>query len=689
MPNDKQLYVTWENEDQKQQAYKSTASNLEAYTGVQKSQAGYGQQTYIGIETQRSVRPEFTRLDYDAFRPAEATPVQQRAIMKQCMYAYDRVGIVRNIIDLMSDFGSQGMQIYHPNPAVEKFYRKWFNQIGGYDRTERFLNYLYRCGNVIVRRRNASISRENEREIVRAAGDEMIEIELPKAIKREIPWRYDFINPLAVEVAQAGLGVLGSPQYVLNLSKYSMNSLMRAQKNNASIYNTLPSDIRKRLESGENKLPLDPTNTSLYFYKKDDWQFWANPMIYAILDDIKMLEKMKLADLAALDGAISNVRLWTVGDLEHKIIPTRAAIDKLRDILASNVGGGTMDMVWGPELKFTESQSQVYKFLGKEKYDPVLTSIYAGLGIPPTLTGVSTGGGGYSNNYISLKTLIERLEYGREIVLSFWRRELEIVRKAMGFRLPAQIHFDSVILSDETTERKLLIDLADRDIISNETLLERFGELPTIEKVRVSREERNRQADRAPDKASPYHNPNHKNDLEKMDKQADINMKLKKQEQKNRPRQPAVQPDQIDVKEAGRPDGATDQDPRKRRRVNPRTSASEILWAMEAQDKISEIINPIMLEHFSKADVRSLTKEQSSGIDSLKTSIFANLNILQEVNADCIKDIMSEKIGTPVDFIKELESGVAEFVSSNSRNPSTNEMKVIKASAFIHTQKTE
>ena len=41
-----------------------------------------------------------------------------------------------------------------------------------------------------------------------------------------------------------------------------------------------------------------------------------------------------------------------------------------------------MDLVWGPELKFSESQSQVYKFLGAEKYQPVLTSIYAGLGIP-------------------------------------------------------------------------------------------------------------------------------------------------------------------------------------------------------------------------------------------------------------------------------------------------------------------
>jgi len=686
MPNDKQLYVTWENEDQKQQAYKSTASNLEAYTGIQKSEADeWGRRTYIGIEPQRSVRPQFTRMDYDSFRPAEATPIQQKMIMRQCMVAYDRVGIVRNIIDLMSDFGSQGMQLYHPNPSIEKFYRKWFNQVGGYDRTERFLNYLYRCGNVIVRRRYATLSRENERDIVRAAGEEMVEIELPTAVRRQIPWRYDFINPLAVEVGESGMGTLGAPDYILNISKYSQNSLMRAQKNNSGIYSTLPDDIRKRLENGESKLPLDPKNTLLFFYKKDDWQFWANPMIYAILDDIKMLEKMKLADLAALDGAISNVRLWTVGDLEHKIIPTRAAIDKLRDILASNVGGGTMDMVWGPELKFTESQSQVYKFLGKEKYDPVLGSIYAGLGIPPTLTGVNAGGGGYSNNYISLKTLIERLEYGREIVGSFWRNELEIVRKAMGFRLPAQIHFDSVILSDETTERKLLIDLADRDIISNETLLERFGELPTIEKVRINREDRNREADKAPDKASPYHNPNHKKDLEKMDKQGQINMKLKKEDKKNKP----AQPSQINIREAGRPDGATDQDPRKRRRVNPRTSASDILWAMEAQDKISEIINPIMLEHFSKADVRSLTKEQSSGIESLKTSIFANLNILQEVNAECIKDIMSEKIGTPVDFMNELESGVAEFVSSNSRNPSTNEMKVIKASAFIHTQKTE
>lgn len=135
---------------------------------------------------------------------------------------------------------------------------------------------------------------------------------------------------------------------------------------------------------------------------------WANPMIYAILDDIVMLEKMKLADMSALDGAISNIRLWKLGDIDNKILPTKAAINKLRNILASNVGGGTMDLVWGPELNFQESNSQVFRFLGSEKYGPVLSSIYAGLGIPPTLTGSSgSSGGSFTNNFVSLKTLIE------------------------------------------------------------------------------------------------------------------------------------------------------------------------------------------------------------------------------------------------------------------------------------------
>lgn len=89
------------------------------------------------------------------------------------MQAYDRVGIIRNVVDLMSDFASQGLTLVHPNKTIEKFYRQWFINVGGIDRSERFLNYLYRCGNVAVKRRTARLNKDKERELKRSAGADL------------------------------------------------------------------------------------------------------------------------------------------------------------------------------------------------------------------------------------------------------------------------------------------------------------------------------------------------------------------------------------------------------------------------------------------------------------------------------------------------------------------------------------
>jgi hypothetical protein len=148
------LYQTWGDESGKKSALDST--DLDGYDGVVHKGIAHNdfsnRQTYIDIEPNRSVRPSFNRTDYDAFRPGEAVPTRQKRIIGACMEAYDRVGIIRNVIDLMSDFSSQGLALVHPNKNIEKFYRKWFSQIKGYDRSERFLNYLYRCGNVVVQK---------------------------------------------------------------------------------------------------------------------------------------------------------------------------------------------------------------------------------------------------------------------------------------------------------------------------------------------------------------------------------------------------------------------------------------------------------------------------------------------------------------------------------------------------------
>lgn len=635
--------ITWNDNDStsKTNAFSQFSESIDAYGGLMKSQ-GSTYRHFIDIEPNRSVRPGFNQSDYYAFRPNEAVPNQQRRIIKMCMDAYDKVGIIRNIIDLMGDFGSQGIQIVHQNKSVERFYQQWFRSVNGKERSERFLNNLYKCGNVIVYRSYAQITPELNQYMKSLAKD--IKVEVPNLTQNQIPWRYNFFNPLTVKMKDGNLSLfMGLNNYTITTNsffdKFTSGDIP------SHVLETLPPTIKRSLMNGQKDIPLDPERLGVFYYKKDDWRQWANPMIYAILDDIVMLEKMRLADLSALDGAISNIRLWTLGDLEHKILPNKAAINKLRDILASNVGGGTMELVWGPELSFKESSSEVYKFLGSEKYTSVLNSIYAGLGVPPTLTGMATNGGGFTNNFISLKTLVERLQYGRDQLVRFWEKEIEIVRKSMGFRYKAHIHFDQMTLSDEAAEKNLLIQLADRDIISHETLIERFKEIPQIEKIRLKREIKDRDNDAYPDKAGPFHNANHKKDLEKIQKQGDINMKIRDKQQKQQ-------------KDNGRPPLKQDEGPRKQRTEQPRSKpgvAELFMWASNAWDHISATISHAYISSSNKKNLRQLTKADVQTLESLKLDVFTNLEPFEAVTDELIVSSLSKNIKTSKSFLETLK----------------------------------
>ena len=725
-------FITWSDESSKEQALANMQGILNDYDGIQKSEA-YARRSFLDIEPNISVRTGFNRGDYDRFRGSEAVPQKQKDAIRMCMAAYDRVGLIRNVIDLMGDFACQGINLVHPNKRIEKFYRAWFHKINGRERSERFLNLLYRTGNVITKRRTAKISKKIEDELRRSSGKSDIVPELLKVNKREIPWKYDFLNPMSVEVIGQELATfVGKPQFALKISNLLKKHITNTNNNpyHKKLLAQLPPDVLEAVKKGISILPLDSDKTSVFYYKKDDWLTWANPMIYAILDDVLMLEKMKLADISALDGAISNIRLWRIGDLDNKILPTKGAINKLRNILASNVGGGTMDLVWGPEIDFKESSTQVYRFLGSEKYHPVLTSIYAGLGIPPTLTGLASGGGGGStNNFISLKVLLERLEYGRNILLTFWREEIEIIQKAMGFRFPATVHFDQMTLSDEASEKNLLIQLADRDIVSAETVQERFGEVPEIEKIRIKRESQERQKEKMPQKSGPYHNPQHRNDLEKIALQKDLvgpedlglvpsddtgdhpfsdpddrrndqkieeknderKDKQDERDQKKFDNQQKQNPEEkFDPKgrpEDGRPKNAKDKIKRKQKEVKPRVAAdtsvaSVLLWAGKAQKQISDILNPALLAHYDKKNLRALTKQESDEAENIKMGVLSNIAPFATIDALVIKSILDRNLKTDPDMISLVDAINSDFVETNNRDPNLEEARQIQVSAY-------
>lgn len=689
-------YFTWSNDEERAEGYLKSQASLE-YGTVPKAKAWTN--TYIDIESGRSVRPQFGRKDYNAFRRNEAVPKKQKDIIKVCMDAYDKVGIIHNVIDLMGDFASQGISLVHEDQKIESFFRKWFSKVKGTERSERFLNYLYRTGNVILFRDTGLISNKRAKDFKKSKADSLSDQD-PKTNKRRIPIKYTFLNPLAVEVSdEIAAKTLGDRQYVLNVA--ASTAILKSSKYKQR-YADLPESLRKSIDKN-GYIPLDSDKTKVYHYKKDDWKIWSNPMIYPIMDNVVTLEKMRLADLAALDGAISNVRLWNVGSLEHKIGPNKAVINRLRDILASHTGGGTIDLVWGPELTFTESNTQIYRFLGQEKYIPVLTAIYGGLGIPSTLTGSGNSSNqGYTNNFVSIKTLIERLEYGRELLKDFWIGEMEMVAKAMGFKSIPTIHFDAIILSDEAAQKKLMIELADRNIISDKTLLERFKEIPHVEKSRISKEEKERrnQKNNVPEKAGPYHTPNLDDEIVKILMNKGL-MKKEYLEERSipvldnfeelnkeslKPKETGLQNPKKQPGSAGRPKSVKDSTKRQQKRVLPRSSASVMMWANKAQAKISEVITPMVLKQYGKKNMRGLTKKEFADLEDVKLKTLASFSCLTDVTEESIAKVFVDNVQPNPYFLHTYAVLLHDFVVENDREPSVDEARQMQILALLETE---
>jgi hypothetical protein len=188
----KNLYIDMNDKD----ALERASENLSSYQGMMSASAS--SRTFLSMEPGLSVRDSYSKNSYYGFRPGEEPPNHQQDIIQRCMSAYDKVGIIKNVIDLMGDFGSQGISLVHSDPNAQKFYRRWWEEIGGSERSERFLNNLFRTGNVIVKRRYVKLTKVNQRTLTK--GDEDLKYLEEKMSTRRIPFVYNFLNPTTIEV---------------------------------------------------------------------------------------------------------------------------------------------------------------------------------------------------------------------------------------------------------------------------------------------------------------------------------------------------------------------------------------------------------------------------------------------------------------------------------------------------------
>jgi hypothetical protein len=614
--------------------------------------------------------------------------------MISCNNAYYTVGIIRNMVDLMADFCVKGIDWAHTNRNIEAFYREWFNQVHGYDVSERFCNYLSRLGNNCVFTNYMRVPDNVATEWKKTRGEDFKNV---VASSRKIPGQYIFIDITALSELYPDLGkfttkrtfVLSFAGGLVNSMSYGPNSANRinSQFDIANVIKYIPDELRKKITENNGNMVFNSDELRLAHYKKDDWDSWAKPLIYSILEPLNLLKKMHLADMSALDGAISNIRLWTVGYIDptnplNSVIPNKSMLEKVRETVLNNITAGVLDVFWGPDLTFKESNTEVHKFLGPEKYQHIMAMIYDGMGIPPSLAGGGGGGdSGFTNNFISMKVLIEKLNYLRNKLKEFWTHEAKIVQKAMGFSKPAQIRYDHMILTDETAFLSLLLQLADRNIISEEVLRDRVGET-NIEKVRVQREFKERETGKLPAKITPFNNID--DDLKKIALQrgfapSEVGLELESKKASEPGMQDVMKKTSDTNKNKGVPGQGrpkNSKDSSKRTRTPKPLGASQDLfqkmsWAHSFYQKISDVILPSVLKVFKCKNVRMMTNAQFQEFELIKFAILAHTSPHSNFDANQILEILksSPKIPKEMQIVyNELVDGLKEPTTDILRN---------------------
>jgi hypothetical protein len=131
----------------------------------------------------------------------------------------------------------------------------------------------------------------------------------------------------------------------------------------------------------------------------------------------------------------------------------------------------------------------------------------------------------------------------------------------------------------------------------------------------------------------------------------------------------------------GRPKNVRDSEPRKKKEFKPKTKASIELWAKEAQAKISEVINPGILQQFDKKNMRSLTAQEFAHSETIKFGVLFNLGAFEPINEKSIATSLKKKL--PNGVITKCDEWISNATNDIERRLSIEEIRNIRVSFYI------
>lgn len=392
--------------------------------------------------------------------------------------AYGAVGIIKNAIDVQAELANDGIFLDGGTKRARDFFTAWFETIDLDSCKEQYFREYYKSGNVFFYRIDGEIKFDSFDKYPSKL----------KNIRVKIPLKYTLLNPY--DISCNGDLSFSITSYGKVLSSKEIRRLKSPiTDKDKNLRNSLPKDVLKRIDSSNGFdtqifYPLEPSNLILSFYKKQDYEPFAIPMVWPVLRDVNMKIEMKKLDAAAMRMVDQIVLLITMGAEPDKGGVNDRYMKELKELLANGSVGRVLVSDWTTKADFLIPD--LNKVLGKEKYEVLNQDIKEGLQNILNLEGT------YSGLSTKLKIFMKTLQEGRRRFLTdFLKPQMELIGERLGLKKIPEPKFKEIDFENKEALQRVALRLYELGAITPQQLMEVFdnGIYPLGEEIKDSQEE--------------------------------------------------------------------------------------------------------------------------------------------------------------------------------------------------------
>lgn len=393
-----------------------------------------------------------------------------REPIKLCQVAWREVPVFYQTIETMTDLTNTDLKLFKGTDRSKKFFESWFKKINLFNFREQFFRETYRSGNMFVYRYDGSIKSNKLNKFTfgeedssgtksaKAAAKPDQEAAAAKSI--EIPVRYVVLNPAFVCLFN-GLDLNNAPVYYWMVDTATRDQLKRLKAEGVDI--DLSKETEDILHNNISETKLDSDKLYPLFYRKQDYEPFAMPMGYPVLDDINLKLEFKKCDQVVAKTVESIMTLVTHGteDKDGQMIVNPLVAGALERMFLTKQTGRTIVSTSDTKIDFVIPDLK--KVVGPEKYLKLDEDINDGL------MNIFFGNQKFANIMVKLRVFVQKLQYAQQIFINeFLTPEMRRVGLLAGYKvdeIPIP-RFAPIKLDDPTNNRRIIAQLLQLGVLT-------------------------------------------------------------------------------------------------------------------------------------------------------------------------------------------------------------------------------